>query len=84
MSDFVCAYMGCPDECPECGGLNETGGMHCSHECAADYAERGLEMERHIQERRAREDAFGEACADLRRKGHSDKEIDVLLAGMPT
>lgn len=84
MTNIVCAYFGRPDECPECGGFNDTGTRFCSHECAANYAERGAEMERREAERRAREDAFGEACAELRRKGHSDEEIDVLLAGMPT
>lgn len=84
MTGLVCAYLGRSDECPECGGFNDTGTMFCSHDCAANYAERGAEQERRVQERRGRENAFGEACAELHKQGYSDEEIDVMLAGMPT
>lgn len=84
MTGLVCAYFGRPDECCECGGFNETGTQFCSHDCAAHCAERGAEQEAAEQERRAREDAFAEACADLRAKGYADEEIDRMLVGMPT
>lgn len=77
----VCAYFGRPDECPVCGGFNETGTRFCSHECAAGWAERGAQMDRDRMARRAEEDAFAAACDRLRAEGRSDEEINALLAG---
>lgn len=81
---YVCAYMGRADECHECGGFNQTGTQFCSHDCAASRADRVAEMDAARQARRDREKAFGVAADELRAQGHTDEEIDVLLAGMPT
>ena len=80
----MCLYFGPRDECSECGGFNATGTQFCSHDCAASQADRVARMEADRLARRAREDAFAAACEQLRARGHSDEEIDVLLAGMPT
>jgi hypothetical protein len=84
MNDFACLYFGPPDECAECGGYNETGTMHCSHDCAADHAHRAADMSRRVGLRRAEEDAFGAEVDRLRALGHTDEEIDIMLAGVPS
>lgn len=84
MTGVVCLYMGRPDECPECGFFNGTGTRFCSHDCADHYAARVAAQEAEVQARRDREDAFGRAVDELHAAGHTDEEIDVLLAGMPT
>jgi hypothetical protein len=76
--------MGRSDECPECGFYNATGDRFCSHDCAASYADRCARMAAAEQARRDREAAFGRAVDELHAAGHTDEEIDVLLAGMPT
>lgn len=81
---FICLYTGRPDECPECGGFNETGDRFCSHDCADSYALRVERMRANEQARRDREDAFAVAGAELRGQGYTDQEIDVLLAHIPT
>lgn len=81
---IVCAYMGPPDECPECGGFNNTGGPFCSHDCAGARADRVAEMEAREQARRDREDAFAAEVARLRAEGYSYEECDLMLAGMPS
>lgn len=83
MTGVVCVYFGRRDECHECGGFNQTGDPYCSHDCAADAAARLAQIEETVRARRAREDAFAAECDRLRALGHSDEEIDVLLAGMP-
>lgn len=83
MTDFICLYFGRPDECPECGGFNDTGTRFCSHECAADWDERGRQIEAEAQARRDRDDAFGRECERLRALGHTDAEIDALTASLP-
>lgn len=84
----VCAYLGDPAECMECGfSVPEPGARQdrfCGDDCAAGYAERGAAMEAARLARRAREDAFAVEGDRLRKLGHTDEEIDVLLAGMPT
>ena len=84
MIGVVCLYCGPPGECQECGGFNETGSPYCSHDCAADAAARLAQLEETVRARRAREDAFAAECDRLRALGHTDEEIDALLAGMPT
>lgn len=84
MSGVVCLYFGPPGQCPECGGFNDTGHQYCSHDCAFDAAARAAALEEQVRARRAREDAFAKACDRLRLLGHTDEEIDVILAGMPT
>ncbi len=81
---FVCAYMGRPDECPECGGHNETGDRFCSHDCAADHDTRVAHLDRERQASRDQAAAFGREVDRLRALGHTDQEIDVLLAEMPS
>lgn len=83
-TNIVCLYQGRPDECPECGGINETGTRFCSHDCGANYAERCASQEAARVERRRREDAFAAAAQELRELGHTDEEIDQLLTGMPS
>ena len=84
LTDVVCLYQGRPDECPECGGFNETGTRFCSHDCAASWDERVATLEAARVERRRREDAFAAAAQELRDLGHTDEEIDQMLAGMPS
>jgi len=84
MADFACLYFGRADECPECGFFNETGHRYCSHECADRAAARAAANEADVQARRAREDAFAAAVAELIAAGHTYEEADVLLASMPT
>lgn len=84
MSDFVCLYFGRADECPECGGFNETGTRYCSHDCADDAARRQEALVRAAAARRANEDLFAAEGDRLRAAGYTDREIDVLLAGIPT
>jgi hypothetical protein len=78
---IVCAYFGRADECPECGGFNDTGTQFCSHDCAASFAERGVRMAAEQQKRRDDDAAFGAEVDRLRSLGHSYDEIDELLAG---
>lgn len=81
---IVCAYTGVPGDCSECGGLDPTGTGFCCHDCAQARADRA---ERHAAERQARrdrEDAFGREVDRLRSLGHSDEEIDLMLAEMPS
>lgn len=80
---FVCLYFGRVDECPECGGFNETGTRYCSTECEANAAERMTEQEVRAQLRRDQDDAFGAEVDRLRALGHTDVEIDELTRGMP-
>ncbi len=82
--NIVCCYMGDPNECPECGGFNDTGQQFCSHDCAAAWADRAADHERQAQARRDNEEAFGREVDRLRTAGHTDEEIDVMLAGMPS
>lgn len=82
--EIICLYFGPPDECSECGGLNETGTQFCSHDCAATRAAAVARQDAEQVARRVREDAFAEAVAALLTQGHTYEEIDVLLAGMPT
>jgi hypothetical protein len=84
VTGVVCLYFGRSDECRECGGFNDTGAQFCSHDCADSAAARAAEAEAQVRARRAREAAFAKACDRLRLLGHTDEEIDVLLAGMPT
>jgi hypothetical protein len=84
VTGIVCLYFGRPDECRECGGFNETGDPYCSHDCADSAAARAAEADEAVRSRRAREEAFAVEGARLRALGHSDEEIDVLLADMPT
>lgn len=85
---YACAYYGDPAECPECGGLVPVPGARqdrfCGDDCAASFADHVAAMEAARQARRTREDTFGVECDRLRALGHTDKEIDVLLVGMPT
>lgn len=81
---FVCLYMGPRNECSECGFFNDTGTPFCSHDCAAARADRVAAMDRARQERRDREELFAAECDRLRAAGHTDEEIDLLLAGIPT
>lgn len=81
---FVCAYMGPPKQCSECGGRDETGTGFCSHDCRAARADREARLEANAQVRRAREDLFAAEVERLRSLGYSYEECDVLLAGMPT
>ena len=84
MTGFVCAYFGPPDECPECGGFNKTGGRYCSHDCADDAAQRVQRQDVALAELQAREEEFGRRCDTLRQAGRTDWEIDLLLADYPT
>lgn len=84
MNDFMCLYFGRADECPHCGGFNETGIRYCSHDCADDAAQRLEALVRAAAERRANEDLFAAEGARLRAADYTEKEIDVLLAGIPT
>lgn len=85
---FVCAYLGDPAECMECGGYVPTPGARqdrfCGDDCAASYADRCAALDAAQAARRAREDAFGVEVDRLRGLGHSDEEIDRLLEGMPS
>lgn len=81
--NIVCGYMGRPDDCPECGGFNDTGHRFCSHDCAASFAERGAGHEQQRQARRDAEDAFGAEVDRLRQLGHTTPEIDAMLKDMP-
>lgn len=85
---FACAYFGDPSECPECGGSIQAPGARqdrfCGDDCAASHADRVAAQERAQQARRDREDAFGREVNRLRGLGHTDEEIDVMLAGMPS
>lgn len=84
MSGFVCAYMGVPGDCQECGGFDPTGTGFCSHDCAAARAERAAQLDAALADRRTREDSFARECERLRGQGYTDREIDALLVGMPT
>lgn len=84
MTNFVCVYTGRPDDCPECGGFNNTGHQYCSHECAASYADRAARHEVAEQARRDREDAFGREVERLRALGYEYDEMDAMLAGWPS
>ncbi len=81
MSNFVCLYMGRSDECPECGGFNDTGHRFCSHDCAANFDERGRQIEAVQQARRDEEDAYGREVDRLWALGYDYEEMDALLAG---
>jgi hypothetical protein len=80
---IVCAYTGPPNECVECGGYDQTGTGFCSHDCHADFADRGRQSEAALAKRRADDDAFAEEANRLRLLGHGDEEIDELLKDMP-
>lgn len=86
--NIVCAYFGNPAECPECGGSVPAPGARqdrfCGDDCAASYADHCAALEAAQQARRAREAAFGREVDQLHGLGHTDVEIDALLAGMPT
>jgi hypothetical protein len=86
--NVVCAYFGNPADCHECGGFVPSPGARqdrfCGDACAASYSDRAAALDAAQQARRAREDAFGAEVDRLRGLGHSDEEIDVLLAGMPS
>lgn len=81
--NIVCVYTGNPNDCPECGGHNPTGQQFCSHDCAADRADREARREAAVQARRDAEDAFAVEVERLRGLGHTDHEIDELLKDMP-
>lgn len=85
---FVCAYTGDPSECPECGGFIPAPGARqdgfCGDDCAASYAARVAAQDAARQARRGRADAFGREVARLRGLGHTDEEIDLLLADIPS
>lgn len=55
---IVCAYLGPPGECSECGGHDPTGTGFCSHDCAATRADREARHTADAQVRRARENLF--------------------------
>lgn len=84
VSHIVCAYTGVPGDCQECGGHDPTGTGFCCHDCATARAERVERQDAERQARRDREDAFGREVDRLRGLGHSDVEIDLMLAGMPS
>lgn len=81
----VCGYTGNPGECPECGGINETGMPRCSPACDDSYHERVQEHADALQVRRDADDAFAEAVARLRAEHPelTDEQIDEQLRGMP-
>jgi hypothetical protein len=82
---FVCLYEG-RGECVECGGWagqDPIDGRFCSTGCADSYAANQTEIERRQTERRADEDAYGEAVARLLAEGLDYEEIDRVLAGWP-
>lgn len=79
---FICAYTGHPGDCAECGGHDITGTGWCSHDCRNAYEQRGAQIRANIQARRDADDAFGREADRLRTLGHTDQEIDELLAGM--
>lgn len=79
---IVCAYLGPPNQCSECGGHDPTGTGFCCHDCAQARADRVERHEAERQGRRDREDAFGREVDRLRGLGHSDEEIDLMLAEM--
>lgn len=93
---IVCAYFGPYDECPNCGG--SLSGLlagqpprmdsFCSDDCAADDHDRRARLDAdraaRTAARRAREDEFAREGDRLRQLGHTDTEIDVLLAHIPT
>lgn len=81
---FVCAYYGPPNECRECGGFDRTGTGFCDHDCAASHDARRDAQAAVVQARRDCEEAFGREIDRLRALGHTDAEIEVLTAGMPT
>lgn len=88
----VCAYFGPADECHGCGGAlparNVRMDRFCSDDCAAsEHARRtrvDAEHAAQLAARRAREDAFARESDRLRDLGHTDEQIDVLLAHIPT
>lgn len=84
MSQFVCAYFGPPNQCQECGGLDETGTGFCDLECRESRALRDERRDAAEVARRAAEDAFAAEVARLRAEGRSYEECDRLLAHMPT
>jgi hypothetical protein len=79
---IVCAYLGPPGECSECGGHDPTDTGFCCHDCAAAPAERVERQDDERQARRDREDAFGREVDRLRGLGHSDEEIGEMLKEM--
>lgn len=74
--DFVCAYQGRADECPGCGGFNETGGQFCSHDCAGSWADRVAAGDAQQEARRKMEAAFGACSSILAELGYSGDEIE--------
>lgn len=44
---IMCAYMGPPKQCSECGGRDETATGFCSHDCRAARADREAALEAH-------------------------------------
>jgi hypothetical protein len=81
---IVCAYTGVSGDCSECGGHDPTGTGFCGHDCAAARADREARHEAERQARRDAEEAFAAEVDRLRGLGHSDEEIDLILAGMPS
>lgn len=83
---FVCLYEGRRGECVECGGWagpDPLDGRFCSADCADSYAANLTKMEQRQAERRADEDAYGEAVGRLLAEGLDHEEIDRVLAGWP-
>lgn len=80
---IVCAYLGPPGDCSECGGHDPTGTRLCSHDCAQARADRAAKQDAAAQARRDADDAFGREADRLKALGHTDVEIDDLLKGMP-
>lgn len=77
---FVC--FGTADECPECGGAKPPGIPYCTPECEGAARERWDALDAARQRRRAQDDAFAVAAADLRALGYTDPQIDAALSGM--
>jgi predicted ATP-dependent serine protease len=80
---FVCAYMGVPGDCQECGFHDPTYTGFCSHECREARAGREERHRAADQDRRDADDAFGREADRLKALGHTDLEIDEMLKGMP-
>jgi hypothetical protein len=80
---IVCAYVGVPGDCQECGFHDPTGTGFCSHDCRAERADRVARQDAAVQARRDADDAFGREADKLRALGHTDEEIDEMLKEMP-